>query len=235
MRDNLPPVPVKYGQSYLVSLVKNIHWLYVFWELAPEEIDLVGEGRMILRLFKGKEPIQQQIMADVTITDSFGSQYLYLAEPGQFYQVQLAVVNSREVVPLLSSNLVFTPFGKVSDQEDTKWASVDELYQEYSGCLTMDTVSSPELSYMSSYQLQRKSLYQPKVDLAVETELIIYGKVTPGAMVYVQGEPITVNEEGSFSLRYALSDGTLILPIKAVAPNGMQTQTTVPVISRETY
>ena len=74
----------------------------------------------------------------------------------------------------------------MSDQEDTKWASVDELYQEYSGCLTMDTVSSPELSYMSSYQLQRKSLYQPKVDLTVETELIIYGKVTPGAMVYVQ-------------------------------------------------
>ena len=106
LRDNLPPVPIKYGQSYLVSLVKNIHWLYVFWELAPEEIDLVGEGRMILRLFKGKEPIQQQIMADVTITDSFGSPIFIFSGTRQFYQVQLAVVNSREVVPLLSSNLV---------------------------------------------------------------------------------------------------------------------------------
>lgn len=239
MKDKAPPIPVQYGKPYLVSLVKNVNWLYVFWELVPDnftqayqELGSTENCRMALRILKGTEP--QVIVAEVTVTDNPGSYYLYLAEPGQSYQVQLALINQQRSVTILSSNFVFTPFGKISDLEDSQWAAIDELYRGYANEL-ISSLSSPALWNVSSFELQQKTIKEAEMELTVGTELILYGKTTPGATVYIQGEPITVNSDGSFSLRYALPEGTFIYPIKAVASGGRQTKTTVPVITRETY
>ena len=53
----IPPLPVSYGTPHLVCLVKNIHWVYVFWELTEEQLqqavsDLGGDNtyRKVLRV-----------------------------------------------------------------------------------------------------------------------------------------------------------------------------------------
>lgn len=240
--DKTPPIPVQYGKSYLVSLVKNVHWLYVFWELTPEVLDRsyqelgsTEDSRIVLRVLQGSDPRQQLILADVTVSDNPGSHYLYIEDPGQVYQVQLTLVNSQRTVVVLSSNLVYTPYGRVSEVEDTQWVSIDELYQGYSNELANYSLSSPSKWHISSFQLQEHPSQEAELDLVVETEIVMYGKATPGANVYIQGEPISVAQDGSFSLRCALPNGTFVYPIKAVAPGGKQTKTTVPVITRETY
>lgn len=241
MKKKTPPLPVQYGKPYLISLIKNINWLYVFWELVPEDLAKAYQGlgstedcRKALRIFKGSEIDKQELVADVTVTENIGSYYLYLADPGQTYQVQLTLINQHGAFPILNSNFVFTPYGKVSDLIDEEWASIDQLYQGYASQVAY-SLSSPGLWNVSSFELQHQTIQQAEVDLNVETELILYGKATPGTTVYIQGEAITVDKDGSFSLRYALSEGTFIYPIKAVSPGGRETKTTVPVITRETY
>ena len=36
---SVPPLPDAYSKPYLVCLVKNVHWVYVFWELTEELLD----------------------------------------------------------------------------------------------------------------------------------------------------------------------------------------------------
>ncbi len=52
------------------------------------------------------------------------------------------------------------------------------------------------------------------------TEVIIYGRTEPGARVYLNGMPISVRPDGSFSLRYGLGDEHIPLQFSAVSSSG---------------
>ncbi len=52
------------------------------------------------------------------------------------------------------------------------------------------------------------------------TEVIIYGRTEPGARVYLNGRPISVRPDGSFSLRYGLGDERIPLQFSAVSSSG---------------
>lgn len=56
--------------------------------------------------------------------------------------------------------------------------------------------------------------------LSVNAELVIYGATEPNAQVTIGGRPIQLREDGSFSYRFALPDGSYTLAIKAMAPQG---------------
>ncbi len=234
----IPVLPVTYGKARLVCLVKNINWAYVFWELLSEQVrdacQQVGpDYRKVLRVYKGDEK-QREILSDVTVFQDIGAQYVYLPEPGQRYQVELMIIGGERAVSLLSSNFVSTPFGKISDKVDEEWATIDEIYQRYNAQDELGHASSPLLWNVSSPMAQHPTA-KDDIDISLYTELIIYGKASPGSQVHVQGEAIAMKEDGSFSVRYAINDGTYVYPIKAVNSKGLETKTYVPVITRETY
>ena len=64
----------------------------------------------------------------------------------------------------------------------------------------------------------------------VNTELIIHGATDPRATVRVQGRPVALRKDGTFSLRTALPEGTQTIAIEAVSPDGKETRTTTPVV-----
>jgi len=236
----IPPLPVSYGTPHLVCLVKNIHWVYVFWELTEEQLqqavsDLGGDNtyRKVLRVWKGQSP-QRQIVYDVTIESMLGAQYLYLPDPGNYYQMEILLIGANRTVSLLASNFIITPFGQVSDEEDLQWASIDQLYRQYESAMRQTYMASPQLWHISS-PIQKPPPPAQELNLSLDTEVIIYGKATPGALVYVQGEPVTINHDGSFTLRYALSEGCSVFPIKAVSRDGSQVRSVVTLVTRETY
>jgi len=55
---------------------------------------------------------------------------------------------------------------------------------------------------------------------AVNAELIIYGATEPKAKVTVDGKPIKLRSDGTFSFHYAFPDGEYRLPVVAVSPAG---------------
>lgn len=70
--------------------------------------------------------------------------------------------------------------------------------------------------------------------LAVNTELVIYGITDPNVQLSIEGKPVSIRPDGTFTLRLALPDGTHHLPAVAVSPDGSRTQRISITVSRST-
>lgn len=68
--------------------------------------------------------------------------------------------------------------------------------------------------------------------LQVHTELILYGATEPDARVTVAGQPVKLNADGTFSLRFNLPDGEQVLRVHAVNADGDMERAITPVVTR---
>lgn len=58
----------------------------------------------------------------------------------------------------------------------------------------------------------------------LNAELIVYGATEPDAQVRIEGEPVTLRPDGTFTLRFALPDGDYTLRAEATAADGTETR-----------
>ncbi|MEZ4647456.1 MAG: DUF4912 domain-containing protein [Candidatus Eisenbacteria bacterium] len=79
---------------------------------------------------------------------------------------------------------------------------------------------------------------QPSADrgfwLAVQTELVVSGMTEPDAKVTIQGIPIPLRPDGTFTVRFELPDGEQVVPVIAVSKDGMFEKEITPRVTRET-
>jgi hypothetical protein len=68
--------------------------------------------------------------------------------------------------------------------------------------------------------------------LKADTELIVYGATEPDARLTVQGKPVALRPDGSFSLRFYLPDGKQEYPIHAVSNDGTMEREITFVVNR---
>ncbi len=66
------------------------------------------------------------------------------------------------------------------------------------------------------------------------TELIVYGATEPDAKVTCQGRPVTLRPDGTFTLRFALPDGTQTIPCTATSADRVDTITITPRVEKNT-
>jgi uncharacterized protein len=97
------------------------------------------------------------------------------------------------------------------------------VFPSGAGLWALPTFSGINMSGVgiSSGELFKKP--QPrKFWLVADAELIVYGATEPDATVYVDGEPIVLNSDGTFRFQMSFQDGQLKFPIVAVAADGEQ-------------
>ena len=70
--------------------------------------------------------------------------------------------------------------------------------------------------------------------LVADAELIVYGATEPDATVYVGGQPIKLNADGTFRFQMSFQDGLIDYPIFAVAADGEQNRAVHLKFNRET-
>lgn len=70
--------------------------------------------------------------------------------------------------------------------------------------------------------------------LVADAELIVYGATEPNATVYVGGQPIKLNADGTFRFQMSFQDGLIDYPIFAVAADGEQNRAIHMKFERET-
>jgi len=68
----------------------------------------------------------------------------------------------------------------------------------------------------------------------LNTELVVYGATEPDASLTVQGRPVQLRPDGTFTLRFALPDGEYSVPVIAVSHDGISTREITPTVRRAT-
>ena len=163
----------------------------------------------------------------------------YLARRGKFFI-------------LARSNVVSTPKKRgASDVLDENWSSAiqeqfQKIYSQSSGGSNGSTASHDLRDLfeerlrrpMHGLSRSRRSVPGQLPSLGrdfhfeLDAELIVYGTTEPNAKVTLQGEPVQLRSDGTFTVRFALPDSRQIIPAVAASPDGVEERTIVLAVER---
>ena len=250
----MPPVesmeiPADYGVTRIVAMAKDPAWLFTFWEITAERFmelekkfkDDWTKCTMALRIYdRGSKG-----HFDMNVSYEARAWYINVI-PGGRYQVAIGVITpGGKFVTIAESAIVETPRGRMSDRVDEKWVIPDELFDRIfaasgghevvagGGSAEMrrmlearleEQLSSEGVSSFGSGELMPEQK-ERGFRLRVATELILYGATEPDAKVTIQGKPVKLRRDGSFTARWALPDGTIEIPVIAVSGDGIEERT----------
>jgi len=196
----------------------------------------------------------ESIVRDVEIHGGCNNWYLDVNNPPRSYRVDIGYLSrSGRFYVVARSNVVTTPRAGVSDVLDENWADIDVSKAEriYAMSGGFDpTASSLELKQLFEERL-RRPLGSPSITsfgsggyvlggkarkfwFRLDAELIVYGETDPAARVTLQGEPVQLRKDGTFTMRFKLPDGRQIIPAVANSPDGVEERTIVLAVERNT-
>ncbi|MBN1794988.1 MAG: DUF4912 domain-containing protein [Candidatus Omnitrophica bacterium] len=189
---------------------------------------------------------------DITLSGMANNWYIHVGQPNRSWVIEIGLLStSGEFYCLARSNAVATPRFGPSDVVDEQWLSLDDDYWQLFGIAGGFGIgkTSLEMKELFEQRFQEEissgaisSLFSPAMAqlkergfwLVADCELIVYGATDPQAKVTVQGSPIALREDGTFTLRFALPDGRQNIPIDAVSPDEIETRNITFVVSRAT-
>ena len=212
----------------------------------------------VLRLFRlsadGTGAPKRQLIRDVPVHGGVNNWYLDVTNPPSTFIVELGyLTREKKFHPTLSSNIVETPQQQVIDELeklDGNWKGVaDDLGRVFK--LSSGERHNQELKEVMEEQLGRPmspqllSRYrvakQGNIDkprrnfrFVAEVDVIIHGKSDPNVQVTIRNEPVTVNEDGTFAVRFALPEKRHLFSIEAEGSDGVEMQRTILTLERNT-
>ncbi len=253
--------PAGYGDNKIVLMVRDPYWVHAYWEINQKRIDEIkkelGEvfdsSKLILRIYDVTDIIFDGKNAwsyfDIPVTGGARNWYINIGKPNRSYLVDIGYLTSHgKFVVAARSNTVKVPSDKPSDVIDEEWMNPEfEKIYALSGGFGIGK-GSEEIRELLARRLKEEitspglfSIFSPvrKIGvkpfwLTVDTELIVYGATEPTATLTVQGRPVKLREDGTFSLRFALPDGRQIIPVHATSEDGRESRTITPIVERKT-
>jgi hypothetical protein len=215
-------------------------------------------SKPILRLLdvSGRETSStaETIVRDIDIHGGCNNWYIDVNNPPRSFRVDIGYLSrTGRFYVLARSNVVTTPRAGISDVIDENWADIDAKKADriYAMSGGFDpTASSLELKQLFEERL-RRPLGSPAVSsfgsgglslggkarkfgFQIDAELIVYGATEPNARVTLQGEPVQLRPDGTFTMRFRLPDSRQIIPAIAVSPDGIEERTIVLAVERNT-
>jgi hypothetical protein len=195
----------------------------------------------------------ERIVRDIDIHGGCSNWYIDVSEPPRSFRVDIGYLSrSGRFYVIARSNVVTTPRAGVSDVIDENWSDIDSKKADriYAMSGGYDpTASSLELKQLFEERL-RRPLGSPAVTsfgsgawlpgrgrsfwFQLDAELIVYGATEPKARVTLQGEPVKLRPDGTFTMRFSLPDSRQIIPAVAVSADGIEERTIVLAVERNT-
>jgi uncharacterized protein len=254
-------VPAK---DRLVVMVRGPFWLHAYWELTPTGVvraqAALGEqwhaAKPVLRLIHvsspGSSTAAEQVMRDISIHGGVKNWYVDVVNPPQTYRMEIGYLTSTgRFFSLARSNTVSTPASASSEKLDTHWTDVvencDKIYAMSGGYSS--EANAGELQEVLEERLRRpvgaslgnryggmEALVHRDRALRfhVDAEMIIHGSTHPDANVTLQGAPIKLRPDGTFSVRLDLPNRRQVIPLVAGTRDGASQRTIVLAIERNT-
>ena len=255
-------LPHHYDKDRMVLQVRDPWWLHTYWEIRHATIERYKSelgsdffhAKRVLRVYDVTNLIfngsNAHKFSDIHINDHATSWYIDTAGPGRSWCVDYGLLlPDGRFITILRSNVVQTPLDGPSWITDEEWMIPDDMFARLYGLGFGFGQSSPvgkgwqervkrEISITSGIASMGSGSPVRKKERSfwfmVDCELIVYGATEPDAKVTVQGKPITLRHDGTFTLRFSLPDGQQVIPCKAVSADEIEERTITPIVSRET-
>jgi hypothetical protein len=190
---------------------------------------------------------------DIPIHGGVNNWYIDVVEPPRSYRIDVGYLSRRgKFYVLARSNVVTTPKLGVADPLDENWLDVQKQFDRIENPASnggangsgvaidlrdlfeerlrrpMNSLSLHGLAASSLSALGRAFHFQ------VDAELIVYGTTEPNARVTLQGEPVHLRPDGTFTVRFSLPDSRQIIPAVATSADGAEERTIVLAVERNT-
>jgi hypothetical protein len=248
----------------IIVLARDPYWLHAYWELSRMTLAraqaALGQdwhaARPILRVMdvtsEDTTASTERHVRDVAIHGGVDNWYLDVIDPPRSYRVDIGYLSKRgKFYVLARSNVVTTPKAGVADVIDGNASIVQQQFERIqtpsnSGHNTSGW--STDLRDLFEERLRRPlsslSLRNPATGplptlrrdfhFEVDAELIVYGSTEPNSRVTLQGEPVQIRPDGTFTVRFSLPDSRQIIPAVASSADGVEERTIVLAVERNT-
>jgi len=215
---------------------------------AKQGTDIFENARQVIRVYDTTSDSDARKYFDNPVLMEAKSWYINVPESGRTYCCEVGLATPEGgFISLVRTNNIQLPAGRLSDTADGQWLSVtpdfDKLLQlsgvEYIGKGSGEVARSLAQRWEALRGIFSKAeawgvnsitppaqqgTAQKKFWLAADCEVILYGATEPDALVSVCGRKVPLNSDGTFSMRFALPDGGMNLPVKAVSRSGADTR-----------
>ncbi len=249
------------NKDRLVVIVRDPYWLHATWQLSRRSVEraevAMGQdwhaARPVLRLLEVQTGTSaaETVIRDIEIHGGVNNWYVPVVDPPKSYRIDIGYLSDGgRMFVLARSNVVTTPQAGTVDAIDNNWTDVAENYEKIyamSGGYSTDganeelqelfeerlrrPMSSPTLGLVSNGHNGRK---ERDFTFELDAELIVYGNTEPGARVTLQGDPVELRGDGSFTVRFRLPNCRQVIPAVASSSDGMEQRTIVLAVERNT-
>ncbi|MDO5553139.1 MAG: DUF4912 domain-containing protein [Planctomycetia bacterium] len=242
----------------LLLMVRDPFWLHAYWEISAQLVERVraAMGHLwhtadpVLRLYKFNSDhagtLRQQYMTDIHIHGGINNWYIDVDDPPSSFKVDIGyLARDGQFFALLSSNIVETPQRYVHEafgHPDVSWNGVPADMGD-SGLVRdslLGTQGKPGARLPADYEFDDEDeipsfrSVDQRFSLEVDAELVIKGKTDPGVQLAIKGGTIRLKEDGTFSIRYHLPERRHVFPVVASSRDGLETQTVILAVERNT-
>jgi hypothetical protein len=197
----------------------------------------------------------ESVVRDIEIHGGTNNWYIDVQQPPRSFRVDVGYrTKAGRFYVLTRSNVVNTPKPGMSDKIDEHWTDINKKYEKIyamsAGSFGTQNCSSAELRKLLEERL-RRPMSSPSVTsygsgnmpaggkgrkfwFQLDAELIVYGATEPTAKVTLQGEPVQLRSDGTFTMRFSLPDCRQIIPAVAKSIDGVEERTIVLAVERNT-
>lgn len=252
-------LPDNYGDNQIYLLVRDPYWIYSYWEIQEDHqrhhlAKLGGSWEnvvSVLRVYDTTEEGKTPSFSDIVLQNMVRSWYIN-TQPNHSYFAEIGLLHrDGRFICLARSNHVITPRSGMSEIIDDQWMSVDfdKMYalsggfqvgkssaelrslmeERFKNAITSGSGAGAVSSMSSPVKINQRGFR-----FWLECELIIYGGTEPDAKVTMQGRPVQLRPDGTFTLRYGLPDGKFIFDCHAESSDGVEERVITPIVSRNT-
>ena len=252
-----------HARDRLVVMVRDSYWLHAYWEIRRASIErakvAMGQhwhgARPVLRVHEvgadGSTSSARRVVRHIDVHGGVNNWYVDVQDPPKTYQLDIGYLSTcGKFYALARSNVVHTPVVAPGDAFDCNWTDVtkdcDRIYAMSGGYSNEN--GNGELREVLEEHAER-SMGPPlssrlatgvvftrhrEFQFDVDAELVVFGAADPTSRVTLRGEPVQLQPDGSFVVRFSLPDRRQVLPIVASSADGAEQRTIVLAVERNT-
>lgn len=238
----------------IVITAPDPFWLHAFWELSLQSVQraeaAIGQdwhgARPIIRLFDvtstDTTSTSERPLRDIVVHGGCTHWYIDVPQPPQSYRADIGYLSRRgQFYVLARSNVIVPP--KAGASEAVEEGLNGEARADRSAAADPMQQAQNPLDDQFRKPLIKDSAFGSgavppgrlkKFFFDIDAELIVRGQTDPGAAVTLQNEPVKLTPDGRFTMRFSLPDSRQIIPAVATSADGMEEQTIVLAVERNT-